>query len=129
MPRSILVVEDEPSIADLLAPALEAEGYRVEVAGDGRAALRRLAEERYDLVLSDIMMPYLDGLGLARAMRADPALRAIPLVLMSAVHQPPDGIVEYAAFLPKPFNLDRLLATVARALGPEPVAHEGPGRE
>jgi CheY-like chemotaxis protein len=119
MARTLLVVEDEPSIADLLLLALRLAGYRVEVVGDGRAALRRLAEERYDLVLSDVMLPYLDGLGLARAMQDDPALRAIPLVLMSAVHQPPDGVVPYAAFLAKPFDLDRLLATVARLLGPD----------
>jgi CheY-like chemotaxis protein len=117
MARAILVAEDEPSIADLLELALRLEGYRVVVVGDGRAALRRLGEGAYDLVLSDVMMPHLDGLALARAMGADPALRAIPLVLMSAVHQPLDGVATYAAFLPKPFDLDHLLALVARLLG------------
>ncbi len=124
MAWTLLVVEDEPSIADLLALALGAEGYRVVVVGDGRAALRRLAEGDCDLVLSDVMLPHLDGLGLARAMQADPALRTIPLVLMSAVHQPRDGVPPYAAFLPKPFALDVLLATVARLLGPEPAEEE-----
>ena len=119
MARTLLVVEDEPSIAALLALVLGEEGYRVAVAGDGRAALRRLAEGGYDLVLSDIMMPRLDGLGLARAMGADPALRAIPLILMSAVHLPRDGVARYAAFLAKPFDLDALLATVARLLNPD----------
>ncbi len=119
MALTLLVVEDEPSIADLLALVLEAEGYRVVLAGDGRAALVRLVEDAYDLVLSDVMLPYLDGLALARAMHADPALRAIPLILMSAVHQPLDGVAAYAAFLPKPFDLDVLLATVARLLGPD----------
>lgn len=121
MARTLLVVEDEPSIADLLALVLEAEGYRVVVVGDGRAALRRLAEGGCDLVLSDVMLPYLDGLGLARAMDADPALHALPLVLMSAVHRPPDGVPPYAAFLPKPFDLDKLLDMVARLLGPDPA--------
>ena len=119
MPRRILVVEDEPSIAHLLALALGEEGYEVAVAADGRAALGRLAEARPDLVLSDAMMPHLDGAGLAAAMHADPALRDIPLVLMSAVHTPPDGAAPHAAFLPKPFDLDDLLATVARLLGPD----------
>ena len=118
MARTPLVVEDEPSIADLLALILGAEGYTVVVVGDGRAALRRLAEARYDLILSDVMMPHLDGPGLARALQDDPGLRAIPLILMSAAHRPRDGVTGYAAFLPKPFDLDRLLATVARLLGP-----------
>ena len=116
MARTILVVEDEPSIADLLALALGAAGYRVAVTGDGRAALARLAEEPYDLVLSDVMLPYLDGLGLARALQADPALRAIPLVLMSAAHATTARAAPHAAFLPKPFDLDRVLVTVERLL-------------
>ena len=119
MARTLLVVEDEPAIAALLALVLGEEGYRVAVAGDGRAALRRLAQGGYDLVLSDIMMPRLDGLGLARAMGADPALRAIPLVLMSAVRPPTNGVARYAAFLPKPFDLDELLDTVRRLVGPD----------
>ncbi len=118
MARTLLVVEDEPSIANLLALVLRTEGYQVEVVGNRRAALRRIAEEQYDLDLSDVMMPYLDGLGLARAMHADPALHAIPLVLMSAVHRSPNGDAPHAAFLTKPFNVDRLLATVTRLLAP-----------
>ena len=115
MPRLLLVVEDEPSIADLLRLMLEGAGYQVAVVGDGRAALARLAAGPVDLALSDNMMPYLDGVGLARALAADPALRAIPLVLMSA-GPPPGDAAPHAAFLPKPFDLGKLLATVARAL-------------
>lgn len=119
MPRTILVVEDEPSLADIVCLMLEMAGYAVAVAGDGREALGRLAEARYDLVLSDMMMPFLDGLGLAAAMHADPALRAIPLILMSALHRSPALAVPHAAFLRKPFEYQQLLATVARALGPD----------
>ncbi len=119
MPRLPLVVEDEPSIAELVRLILEGAGHRVTVVGDGRAALRRLAEARYDLVLSDVMMPYLDGVGLAAAMQADPTLRDIPLVLMSAVERNPARAVPHAAFLPKPFEYERLVATVARLLGPD----------
>ena len=114
MPRHLLVVDDEADIAAMVRLALEDAGYRVAVAGDGRAALRLLGEARYDLVLSDVMMPYLDGAGLAAAMRADPALRAIPLVLMSAAHAAAARGVPHAAFLPKPFDLDQLIRTVAR---------------
>ena len=119
MPRLLLVVEDEPSIGDLLALILEGAGYQVAVAGDGQAALQRLAEARYDLVLSDVMLPFLDGAGLAAAMQADPALRDIPLILMSAVERNPARTAPHAAFLPKPFKYEQLLATVARVLGPD----------
>ncbi len=119
MVRTLLVGEDEPSIADLLRLALTGAGYRIVVVGDGRAALRHLAEGGYDLVLSDVMLPFLDGLGLARAMRADPALRAIPLILLSAAHGAAARAVPHAAFLAKPFDLERLLATIARLLGPD----------
>ncbi len=119
MVRTLLVVEDEPSIADLLHLALTGEGYRIVMVGDGRAALRRLAEGGYDLVLSDVMLPFLDGLGLARAMHADPALRAIPLILLSAAHGSTARAVPHAAFLAKPFDLDALLATVGRLLDPD----------
>ncbi len=73
-------------------------------------------------MLSDVMLPFLDGVGLARAMATDPALRAIPLVLMSAAHRPPDGAVPHTAFIAKPFDLDALLATVGRLLAPAPGA-------
>ena len=120
MPRTLLVVEDEPSIAELVRLILEGAGHRVTVAGDGRAALRRLGEAPYDLVVSDVLLPFLDGAALARAMQADPALRAIPLVLMSAGHVAADGAAPHAAFLRKPFDLEELLAIVGRLLGPDP---------
>ena len=117
MPPSVLVVDDEADIAGLLRLLLEGAGYQVAVAGDGRAALRLLGESRFDLVLSDVMMPFLDGAELAATMRADPALRDIPLVLMSAAHAAAQAI-PHAAFLPKPFDITDALATVARFAGP-----------
>ena len=122
MPRTLLVVEDEPSIAELVRLILEGAGHRVTVAGDGWAALRRLGEAPYDLVVSDVMLPFLDGVALARAMQADPALRATPLVLMSAGHVAAVGVAPHAAFLRKPFDLEEFLAIVGRLLGPDPGA-------
>ena len=89
-------------------------------AGDGREALASLAAHPVALVLSDVMMPHLDGRGLARTMHADPAHRAIPLVLLSAAGATVVRDAPHAAFLPKPFNLDALLATVARLLDAAP---------
>ncbi len=65
------------------------------------------------------MMPFLDGAGLAAAMQVDKALREIPLILMSAVPRSPARAAPHAAFLPKPFEYEQLLATVARLLGPD----------
>ena len=119
---TVLIVEDEAPLADLLAALLSEEGYRVVTARDGREGLARLAAERPDLVLSDIMMPRLDGIGLCQQMQADPAYQAIPLVFMSAA---PRALLadecRYAAFVAKPFDLDQVLDTVTRVLaGPGP---------
>ena len=113
---TILVVDDEEPIAELLRAVLEDEGYRVVTAADGQAALEQLAEARPVLVLSDVMMPHLDGRALARALQADPAYRAIPLVLLSALGAASVAGVPHAAFVAKPFELDGLLVTVARLL-------------
>ena len=116
MPPTILVVDDEAAIVELLQAVLEDEGYEVVTAGDGREALVSLAANQVALVLSDVMMPRLDGRELARTMHADPAHRAIPLVLLSAASPAIVQDTPHAAFVPKPFDLDALLATVAQLL-------------
>ena len=112
----ILVVDDEAAIRDVLAAFLEDEGYAVRTASNGRVALDLIARERPDLVLTDVMMPEMDGVEVARRLAAAPDLANIPVVLMSAAVAaqvaPP-----VAAFLPKPFGLDDVLAAVARAFG------------
>ena len=113
---TILVVEDEISIAELLQFLLERAGYRVAIAGDGREALRLLDEVRPDLVLSDVMMPYIDGRELARTMQTDVEYRSIPVVLMSAAPQNIVRSVPHAAFIPKPFEYREILEVVARVL-------------
>lgn len=116
MPPLLLVVEDEVPIREVLCSILEDEGYRAVGVGDGRAALAALAADRYDLILSDTMMPRLDGIALARALAADPSLRSIPLVLMSALRSAPINDVPHVAFITKPFDLYALLDTVEQVL-------------
>ena len=116
--KTILLVEDEFGIAGVLTMLLEDEGYRVFAAANGKQALERLAEVRPDLVVSDFMMPLMDGAALGAAMRADPACKDIPLVMMSAVpeaalRQRFDG---YTAFLRKPFRTEALIDLAARLL-------------
>lgn len=112
----VLIVEDEPSISELVALILEDAGYVVAVVSDGETALMALNDASYDLVVSDVMLPRLNGLELIEAMRANLALAAIPVVLMSAA--PPNRLlgVPHAAFVKKPFDLDSMVATVGMAL-------------
>ncbi|HET9495876.1 MAG TPA: response regulator [Chloroflexia bacterium] len=115
--KTILIVEDERVIAEILSAVLEDEGYNVLIANNGRQGLERIAEKRPDLVLCDIMMPGLDGRDVARAMSADSKYRTIPLILMSAAHIPINRHdYPYTDFLRKPFDMDELIATVKRAL-------------
>lgn len=112
--KRVLVVDDEQSIQELLQNLLEEEGYEVETAGNGREGLDRLAQSRFDLVLCDVMMPFMNGLQfcLAVQQRGSP-YRDIPLVMMSAAGPPAAGC-HYATFMSKPFDLTRLFDVLAR---------------
>ncbi|MBK9714900.1 MAG: response regulator [Kouleothrix sp.] len=117
--KTVLVVDDEQAIAEMLRALLEGEGYRVIAAANGRSALAQLASTPVDLVISDLMMPILDGQDLTRAMRSSPSHQTIPLVLMSAVGTGQIGAdVRYQGFLAKPFGLDDVLGLVERLIGP-----------
>lgn len=114
---SILVVDDEITIGEMLRACLEEEGYEVSVAYDGRQAIEHLAERRPDLVLSDVMMPRMDGRELALRMEHDPGLRDIPLILMSASGEfIVQGRCTYAGFVAKPFELDTVVRTIEQTL-------------
>ena len=115
-PRKVMVVDDEPSIRDLIVAVLEDEGYDVVAATNGRRALELMPSERPDLVIMDIMMPEMDGREAYRRLRDLPDLAQTPVVLMSAATAPGRLGPRAAAFLPKPFDLDHLLTTVARVL-------------
>jgi CheY-like chemotaxis protein len=114
---TILIVDDEVVIAEAVAAVLEDEGYRVATATNGADGLARAADLRPDLVLVDMMMPVMDGEEMCRRLRESPATRGIPVVVMSAVHRSLRELpFDHAAFLPKPFDLDTLLDTIADAL-------------
>ena len=116
--KTILVVDDEPAIAEILLEVLADEGYHVVATNNGREALQAIAESPPHLVLTDLMMPIMDGLALCRAMQADPAHRAIPIVIMSAAaDRAATSTCRYAAVLHKPFDLDQVLGTVVEQIG------------
>lgn len=114
---TILVAEDEHSSLEVLVLLLETEGYRVIAVDDGLKALEQLQTAAIDLVVSDFMMPGLDGLGLCAAMRADERLVSIPVILVSAsvnIVVPPGPPV--VARMQKPLSFDRLLQRIRATL-------------
>lgn len=122
----ILVVEDERPVRLLLQQLLEDADHAVLLANDGQQALHLLEQQRPDLVLSDVMLPVLDGVALCRELKASPATAAIPIILMSAVgaHWVAESGAD--AFLAKPFDLDELESLVQHWLAASP--REGDGR-
>jgi CheY-like chemotaxis protein len=111
--KTILVIDDERSIAAMVAEVLEGEGYRVVVAHDGEEGYQRLAHQPIDLIVSDVMMPRMDGRVLAERLQRDAAYAHIPIILMSAGLEHHSQL-DYAddRFLKKPFTLHTLLAMI-----------------
>ncbi|ACA19497.1 response regulator receiver protein [Methylobacterium sp. 4-46] len=127
---TVLIVDDEFGIAELLDSVLTDEGHTVLTAANGRHGLARLAEARPDLILLDFMMPVMDGPAMLRALAEDAATARIPVVLMSSM--PETAVRErcrgYTAFLRKPFRLKEARAAVAAALagaGGDPPGRDG----
>ena len=115
----VLVVDDDPVILRLLRVNFEMEGYRVTTAADGVEGLASVRADRPHVIVSDIMMPKLDGLAFAAALKADPALATIPIVLLSAKAQNADidaGLDIADDYVTKPFDPLELLDRVAALL-------------
>jgi len=116
---TILVVDDEQPLRDLLADVLELDGHRVIVAGNGREALAIARRDRPDLVVSDVMMPLLNGVRLCQQLKADPSTASVPVILMSSVGRRFVNGSGADAFVKKPFDLDEVEAIVRRLLHPD----------
>jgi two-component system chemotaxis response regulator CheY len=115
----ILVVDDNASLGENIAECLEAEGYAVSLAADGRRALMSLADEPPPAaVLLDLLMPGMTGRELVQHIRADPRLRGVRLVLMTGHPSASPESLSVDAFLPKPFGVDELLSAVAGVSSP-----------
>jgi CheY-like chemotaxis protein len=113
----VLVVEDDADIRDAMVGILEAEGYAVCAAVHGADALAQLkAGSRPCIILLDLMMPVMDGWAFCEEREKDPELAAIPILVLSAVarHDPRNARVRALDHLPKPLNIDKLLAAVER---------------
>ncbi len=128
MPLTVLVVEDERDIADLVRYHVEKAGMRVVHAADGGAALRLARAELPDVVILDLMLPGLDGLEVCRQLRRDAATRRLPIIMLTARGEEVDRVVglELGAddYVVKPFSprelIARIRAVLRRADGPAP---------
>ena len=116
----VLVADDYPAVAGLVRMCLELEGFEVEVVTDGVAALERVGAERPDLVLLDVMMPRLDGVEVLRALRADGATSALPVLLLTARGLSADKVEGLTAgaddYVVKPFDEAELVARIRTTL-------------
>ena len=115
--KTVLIVDDEYDLLQSLSVALEIEGYNMATAGNGRAALDVLKATKPDLVITDVMMPYVSGYELIETMYLMPGYESVPSVLMSAMdrHSHPQG--PWNALLTKPFSVDRLVEVVTDLIG------------
>jgi CheY-like chemotaxis protein len=120
--QTVLVVDDEFGVAEVLQSILEDEGYRVVTAINGKQALTRLVEHTPDLILLDYMMPIMDGTQTVAAIRQDPALKNIPVILMSSLEEAAvrETCTDYDTFLRKPFRAMAVLRLVAELLSQSP---------
>lgn len=114
---TVLLVDDDINTLNALRELVGQEGYRVRTAGDGVDALKSALAERPDVVISDCMMPHMDGLSLMREMRRNSTLMDVPLVLVSALVTPPPD-ADVVGFLRKPFAVSQLLDMLHRIAAP-----------
>lgn len=118
MPKKILAVDDEKHIVRLVQVNLERQGYDVVTANDGREALEKVASESPDLVVLDVMMPYMDGFEVLQNLRRNPNTKDIPVIMLTAKAQDADVFRGWQSgvdcYLTKPFNPIELISFVKR---------------
>jgi two-component system phosphate regulon response regulator PhoB len=115
--RTILVVEDEPDLADLLRHNIERAGYACRVAHDGRSALDEASREPPDLCVLDRMLPVMSGDDVIARLKRDPRTASLPVIMLTAKAEESDELVGFALgaddYVTKPFSMTRLLARIA----------------
>ena len=118
MPKKILAVDDERHIVRLVEVNLARAGYQVVTAFDGREALQKVEAEKPDLIVLDVMMPYMDGFEVLRNLKANPETAEIPVIMLTAKAQDADVFRGWQSgvdcYLTKPFNPMELLTFVKR---------------
>lgn len=118
--RTILVVDDEPEIVEIVRDYLDRAGFRVVVAHDGQQALRLARSERPSLMVLDLMLPGMDGLDVVRMLRGDASMRSLPIIMLTARVEETDRLIglELGAddYITKPFSPREVVARVRAVL-------------
>jgi CheY-like chemotaxis protein len=118
--KVILIVDDEVDITVSYSLLFQLHGFETLTAANGREALGIIGNRRPDLIISDLMMPIMDGVAFSKILRASPDTASIPLILMSAAPERHElSSTAYDAFIRKPSKFQDLLAAVGRLLKPE----------
>ena len=127
-PSTVLLAEDSLAIRSILAFLLRGRGYSVIECGDGTEALERCLADRPNAVILDVMMPGLTGFEVCRALKADPATRAIPVMILTSVTQGAGKTDDHWKalsgaddFMTKPFKAADILQRLTRLMEPRPV--------
>jgi CheY-like chemotaxis protein len=116
--KKILVVDDEFDLLNTWRLVLQMEGYEVGAASNGLLALESVRATPPDLIVTDWMMPTMDGVALCRALAADDTLAQIPVVLSSAAARAPAVTHPHLEFHRKPLSIDQFIEIVTRLIGP-----------
>lgn len=118
--KKILIVDDEIDIAELVSYNLKKEGFLIDLAHDGETALRKVRDNKYDLLILDLMLPGIQGMELCRLIRNNPKSAAIPIIMLTAKSEELDKVIglELGAddYITKPFSVRELTARVRAIL-------------
>jgi CheY-like chemotaxis protein len=129
MPKKILIIDDEPDVLVFLGTLLKKNGYEVCEACNGEEGMRKVAEEKPDLVCLDLLMPEKTGIKMYREMRKDAALKSVPVIMVTGFSTPMIGYMEFKKFIhersipapegyiEKPINKEEFLKAVKEVVG------------
>jgi two-component system alkaline phosphatase synthesis response regulator PhoP len=131
MPLKILVCDDERHIVRLIQVNLERQGYEVVTAFDGKEGLEKIRSEKPNMVVLDVMMPYMDGFEVLKTLRREPETESLPVIMLTAKAQDKDVFEGYHygadMYLTKPFNPMELVAFVKRIADADDKGPNGSG--
>ncbi|WP_428897249.1 two-component system [Parelusimicrobium proximum] len=122
MSKKVLIIEDEPTIADLAKMILERAGFEIEICDNGREAIDMLRSFQPDAVLLDVMLPGMDGSAIANEMKNDAELNRIPIIVMSALSESRNlfrDVPQVRDFAAKPFSIQTLVEQVKKVTDAE----------